>query len=44
MDISQLEFSYVPTTGVRRAHETPIVLATEASLEEVLREYGGPRS
>src|SRR5258707_6824412 len=32
MDIAQWEFAHVPTTGVRRAHETPIVLATEASL------------
>jgi hypothetical protein len=33
MDIGQWEFAYVPTTGVRRAHETPIVLATDESLE-----------
>lgn len=26
------EFAYAPTTGVRRAHETPLVVATEASL------------
>ena len=27
------EIAYVPTTGVRRAHETPLVVATDASLE-----------
>jgi ureidoglycolate lyase len=32
MDIGQLEFAYKPTTGVRRAHETPAVIATAASL------------
>jgi ureidoglycolate lyase len=33
MDIAQWEFAYVPTTGVRQAHETPIVAATEVSLK-----------
>src|SRR5580692_11277509 len=33
MDIAQWEFAYVPTTGVRRAHETPIVIASDATLE-----------
>jgi hypothetical protein len=33
MNIDQLEFAYSPTTGVRRAHETPVVLASEASLK-----------
>ena len=33
MDIAQWEFAYVPTTGVRQAHETPIVIATVASLK-----------
>ena len=33
MDIEQLEIAYVPTTGVRRVHEAPAVLATESSLE-----------
>ena len=33
MDIDELEFAYAPTTGVRRAHETPVVLATDASLK-----------
>ncbi len=32
MDIAQWEIAYVPTTGVRQAHETPIVVATDASL------------
>jgi ureidoglycolate lyase len=27
------DIAYVPTTGVRRAHETPLVVATDASLE-----------
>jgi ureidoglycolate lyase len=27
------DIAYVPTTGVRRVHETPLVAATEASLE-----------
>ena len=33
MDINQLKFAHAPTTGVRRAHETPVVLATDASLK-----------
>jgi ureidoglycolate lyase len=33
MDVDQLEIAYVPTTGVRRAHETPVVVATDASLK-----------
>jgi ureidoglycolate lyase len=33
MDIAEWEFAYEPTTGVRRAHETPVVLATDASLK-----------
>jgi ureidoglycolate lyase len=33
MDIAELEFSYTPTTGVRRAHETPIVVASDTTLE-----------
>jgi len=33
MDIDQLEFAYSPTTGARRAHETPLVLATDESLK-----------
>src|ERR1700738_4673677 len=43
MDIGQWEFAYVPTTGVRRAHETPIVLATEASLEGFGRLVDDPK-
>lgn len=33
MDINPAELSYVPTTGVRRVHEAPLVLATERCLE-----------
>ena len=33
MTIDQTEIAYTPTTGVRRAHETPLVIATEASLK-----------
>src|ERR1700719_4438796 len=44
MDIAQWEFAYVPTTGVRRAHETPIVLATEASLEGFGRLVDDPKT
>src|SRR3984893_17344994 len=33
MDIAEWEFVHVPTTGVRQAHETPVVLATESSLK-----------
>ena len=33
MDIGTLEFAYAPTTGVRQVHETPVVLATNESLE-----------
>jgi ureidoglycolate lyase len=33
MMIDQTDITYTPTTGVRRAHETPLVVATEASLE-----------
>ena len=33
MDIAEWKFVHVPTTGVRRAHETPLVLATDASLQ-----------
>ncbi len=31
MDINPAELSYIPTTGVKRFHEAPLVLATEAS-------------
>jgi ureidoglycolate lyase len=31
--IDEADIAYVPTTGVRRVHETPLVVATEASLE-----------
>jgi ureidoglycolate lyase len=33
MDIDLDDIAYVPTTGVRRVHETPLVIATAASLE-----------
>ena len=33
MDIGHWEFAHTPTTGVRRAHETPLVLATASTLE-----------
>jgi ureidoglycolate lyase len=33
MDIERLEIPHTPTTGVRRAHDTPLVVATDASLE-----------
>ncbi len=33
MKIDVTEISYVPTTGVQEVHDTPIVRATEASLE-----------
>jgi ureidoglycolate lyase len=33
MDIDLGEIAYLPTTGVRRVHETPLVAATNASLE-----------
>jgi hypothetical protein len=33
MDLDPAQFAYVPTTGVRRAHETPLVVASNHSLE-----------
>ncbi len=33
MEFDLSEIAYVPTTGVRRAHETPLVVATDESLE-----------
>jgi hypothetical protein len=33
MDLATEVFAYTPTTGVRRAHETPLVRASETSLE-----------
>src|SRR5258708_33143678 len=44
MDIAQWEIAYVPTTGVRRAYETPIVLATEASLKGFGRLVDDPKT
>jgi ureidoglycolate lyase len=36
MEFDLSEIAYVPTTGVRRAHETPLVVATD----ETLKRYG----
>lgn len=36
MDIQTMEFAYTPTTGVRRVHETPLVIASD----ETLKGYG----
>jgi ureidoglycolate lyase len=33
MNVDPSEIGYVPTTGVRRLHETPVVAASNASLE-----------
>jgi ureidoglycolate lyase len=33
MDIDLSEIAYTPTTGVRRAHEAPVVIASDRSLE-----------
>src|ERR1700751_1969652 len=33
MDFDAAEIAYVPTTGVRRGHETPLVMASDHSLE-----------
>jgi len=33
MNVDLGEIAYVPTTGVRRVHETPLVAATNISLE-----------
>ena len=33
MNIDPDEIAYSPSTGVRRLHETPLIIATEASLE-----------
>jgi ureidoglycolate lyase len=33
MNIDLSQIAYAPTTGVRRVHETPLVVATEASLK-----------
>jgi ureidoglycolate lyase len=33
MEFDLSEMAYVPTTGVRRAHETPLVAASDAALE-----------
>ena len=33
MDVATDKIAYVPSTGVRRVHDTPLVTATSASLE-----------
>ena len=33
MDIDLADIAYPPTTGVRRAHETPVVVASDRSLD-----------
>ena len=33
MNIETQEFAYTPTTGVRRVHETPVVEATNETLQ-----------
>ncbi len=33
MDIDAAEIAYVPTTGVRQAHEAPLVIASDATLK-----------
>jgi len=33
MDLNSFVSAYVPTTGVRRVHETPLVVASDATLE-----------
>jgi ureidoglycolate lyase len=33
MDFDMAEIAYVPTTGVRKVHETPLVLASDESLK-----------
>ena len=33
MDLETIEFAYAPTTGVREAHETPVVVATDENLK-----------
>src|ERR1700679_4091498 len=42
MTIDQTEIAYTPTTGVRRAHTTPLVAATKASLENYGRLVSSP--
>ncbi|HUC11103.1 MAG TPA: hypothetical protein VL985_11865 [Stellaceae bacterium] len=33
MDIDVSQIAYVPTTGVRRVHQTPLIVASNASLD-----------
>ena len=44
MDIDSSAVAYVPTTGVRRVHETPVVAASDASLKGLGCLVDDPRS
>jgi ureidoglycolate lyase len=44
MDIDLSDIAYVPTTGVRRVHETPLVIAGNASLKGYGRLVDDPKS
>jgi ureidoglycolate lyase len=44
MDIELHEIAYVPTTGVRQAHETPLVATTDESLSGYGRLVDDPKS
>jgi hypothetical protein len=44
MDIDPRQIAYVPSTGVRRVHETPLVAATPQSLEGYGRLVDDPRN
>ena len=44
MDFDPAEFAYVPTTGVRRGHQTPLVPASNHSLEGYGRLVDAPES
>src|SRR5258708_19184323 len=44
MDIAQWEIAYVPTTGVRRAHETPLLPPPEGSPKGVGRLVAEPQT
>ena len=44
MDIDPRQIAYIPSTGVRRIHETPLVAATAQSLEGYGRLVDDPKS
>jgi len=44
MEFDLSEIAYVPTTGVRRAHETPLVVASDETLEGYGRLVDDPRT